>query len=436
MYRCPGETYPIERPIHLGRLAAFYPPCRDCPHRADAAPLPRRTIAQWAAGDGSAGRTVAAFEEGLWGVYRNAFTPDLARNYAAALAMLLRELTRADAPAVVVAGDARPLAPELVAAACDGVRLAGCRAIDLGATTSAGVVCGLEAAGGEGGALLVGNPTGEPHVVGLEFWGPGARPLSWGHGLERLQDLAARPIARPVRRAGPLQRLNIDDRYQAGLRELFHALRPLRVVIDTGCLPLARYLRKLAAGVACELLAADRLPPPAGAAGDGLPRRRPPPLPCRPADSRLRWLGQQVCARAAHLGIWIDGNGETCQVVDERGAVVPGDRLLVVLARHVSSTEASTTVVLEDSAAADIAAALGSLGWQVVRGGSRRAELDAALRETGGALGGGASGRIFHAPASPPCPALPAADALRTLALLLGALSTSDRPLSEVAAPR
>ena len=54
------------------------------------------------------------------------------------------------------------------------------------------------------------------------------------------------------------------------------------------------------------------------------------------------------------------------------------------------------------------------------------------MRDCGAVIGGGPSGRFFHAAVAPP--ALPAADALKTLVLLLGALSTSDRPLSQVAA--
>ena len=36
-YFCPGERHPISRSVHLSRLSAFYPNCRDCVHRADMA---------------------------------------------------------------------------------------------------------------------------------------------------------------------------------------------------------------------------------------------------------------------------------------------------------------------------------------------------------------------------------------------------------------
>ena len=43
-YRCPGERHPISRAIHLSRLAAFYPACRQCQHRHDTGQLPPQTL--------------------------------------------------------------------------------------------------------------------------------------------------------------------------------------------------------------------------------------------------------------------------------------------------------------------------------------------------------------------------------------------------------
>ena len=48
------------------------------------------------------------------------------------------------------------------------------------------------------------------------------------------------------------------------------------------------------------------------------------------------------------------------------------------------------------------------------------------MRTSGALLGGGTSGRIWHREA------VPAADALKTLTMLLAILSKSDAPLSQV----
>ena len=45
-YRCPGQQHPISRAVHLGRLAAFYPACRQCSHRDDTGTLSPRQVEQ------------------------------------------------------------------------------------------------------------------------------------------------------------------------------------------------------------------------------------------------------------------------------------------------------------------------------------------------------------------------------------------------------
>ena len=80
---------------------------------------------------------------------------------------------------ILLAGDARPLTAELVAAAAEGLRSTGCNVVDIGPSTApclAFAVHHLQAAGG----VLVGNPGEDSHTAGLKFWAAGPRPLSAG----------------------------------------------------------------------------------------------------------------------------------------------------------------------------------------------------------------------------------------------------------------
>ena len=437
MYRCPGETYDIDRAVHLGRLATFYSKCGDCPHRSDTATLPRQMVRRLTTVYSQAAAGAALTNEGVVGVYRNQLTPARAREYAAALGLFLSESAKGESPAVLVGGDDRPLTPEFIAVACEGLRWAGCRAIDLGTTTAAGLVRGFAPAAEAHGGLLVGNPTGDPHIIGLSFWGTNARPLSMGHGLERIEQLAQSTLVRTTRTYGGFERMSIDAAYLDSLRDDFHALRPLRFVLETGSGPLKRYLRRLTESVACDVIETGESLPVSSRANDdvlgqGASQLPPPALPRRWIAARLQQLGQHVADHSAHFGVWIDGDGETCHVVDERGSAVPGDALLVLLSRHAAGRVQSRPVAVEPTTSPRATAALKSVGATVMASGETRAEMFDRMRDCGAVIGGGPSGRFFHAAVAPP--ALPAADALKTLVLLLGALSTSDRPLSQVAA--
>ena len=162
----------------------------------------------------------------------------------------------------------------------------------------------LQAAGG----ILVGNPGRQPHVVGLQFWAAGPRPLSAGGSLEPIVERYQAGVDRPARNYGRLHRLQADVPYLAALAEHYHALRPLRVVVDSASRPLVEYLQRLAATVACQV------------------------IPCRAARHDLP---EQVRADAAHFAVCVDGDGETCRVLDEQGRAVPTERLLLLLARQL-----------------------------------------------------------------------------------------------------
>ncbi len=417
-YHCPDQAYPISHAIHLGRLASFSDACRECPHRHDTGSLPGAMVAKltemWST------RVVGArfADEQVEGILRNQITAGDVRQLASALGDCLRSATPAgeNGPRVVLASDGRAIVPELLAAAAEGLRWAGCHAIDIGAGTVGSVAWSIEHQRARGGMLL-GNARQDPQNVSLKFWGLDAKPFSVGGSLSRLQKSFALALGRSSRKAGPLSRMPIAADYLETLSEHFHALRPLRVVIDCASKPIVGWLEQLTANVGLEMIYLhDR---------DTATAPSPPPLPR--SASRTAHVAQVVREGNAHFGMWIDGDGDVCQIVDERGESVPTERVLVMLARHLAESTLAFTVVLEPGSSADAIRALDAMGIHVERSGTTREAMHAAMIEHEALVGGGPSGRIWTAA---PCPTV---DALRTLALLLTILSQSDRPLSEVA---
>ncbi len=441
-YLCPGEQSPISRSVHLGRLARFYPACRQCPQRDDTGSLSTRQVERLVEAQLRGGSKPLFGDEGAGGVYLNDFGPDAAREMAAALGILLQtksprtacegsasehpifsasrgepphavrglsvEHVAHDAadcenayeplatePVVVIAGDGRPSAGELVAAVCEGLRWAGCHVVDIGPASSACLgfaIDHLQTAGG----VFVGNPGCEVQTVGLKFFG-GSGPLSGGGPLDQLREIYDAGPDRPTRTYGSLRRFQAEGPYLAVAAESYHALRPLRFVLDSACRPLAGYLQKLTKPVACEIF----------------PRR----------TTRDRF-SEQVVDDAAHFGVRVDGDGERCEVFDERGRRVSAGRMLVLLARHLRFAKPQAAVVVEDDT---LPALVRAIGDPVVLSDARRSEMASAMRVHKAIIGGGPSGRFWHVDHGPPLP-----DALGTVTALLEILSRSDRPLSEV----
>ena len=195
--------------------------------------------------------------------------------------------------------------------------------------------------------------------------------------------------------------------YLASLSPYYHALRPLRLVLDAGCHPLLEYLQQLVARVACRVI----------------------PLASDPASDHQTpdRLGQQVRNEGAHFGLAIADDGETCRLYDEQGRAATAESLLLLLARHLLTRQPQGVVVLEEGMSPALAKEIELLAGRPVRSGTVRAEMAAAMHRHGAIAGGGPSGRYWH-----PVGDLALPDALRTLTLLLVLLSRDDRPLSEV----
>ena len=349
---------------------------------------------------------------------------------------------------VVIAGDGRPISCELVAAVGEGLRWAGCRVVDIGPATAACLTFAIDHLAASGG-ILVGNPGEKPQMVGLKFWAgraprgggyvqmpypptAGWRPLSAGGGLGTLEKVFRAGVDRPTRRYGPLRRFQAEVPYLAGLAGYYHALRPLRFVLESSCGALVGYLKKLTEPVACRIIecrSADKV---------GWVEQSEPHLALEPAH-RNRWaslrstqptpsrLAERIVAERAHFGVAVGDDGETCRLYDEQGRQVAAERLLLLVAGHLLSERPQRTVVLEAETAAEVAEAIRAAGGRVALSGARRAEMAAAMQAHGGLLGGGPSGRFWY-----DSDGLPLPDALMTLTLLLVLLSQSDRTLSEV----
>lgn len=416
-YRCPGERYAISRAVHLGRLARFFPACRNCKHRHDTGTLSPRQWKRLRETEPRGWKTPLFQPEEAGGTALGQLPPGTVRNLAAALGTCLsRRLFDLPCPppnatdfvpgelAIVVAGDGRPAVAELVAAACEGLRWAGCNVVELGAASTA---CLLYAAAhlGTAGGLLVGTGQAGPHRVALKLFGPGAMPLSEGRGFDAVRQQFEHGVDRPTRRFGGLRRFQAETPYLDLLRPHYHAIRPLRFVLDCTCSPVQTYLEQLTAGLACTFVAGS-------ADGTHLPER--------------------VVAEEAHFGLRIDDDGERCGAVDECGRKVEPARLLRLIAAQVSASRGQSAGKLVVPRGLERLTACNNRSSppftvDVAPPNPSRAVMAAAMRRNRAACGGTPDGRIWYGGSGVPLP-----DALHTLTHLLTLLSRSDRPLSLV----
>ncbi len=426
-YRCPGEEHSISRAIHLSRLAAFYPACRQCQHRHDTGQLNPETVERIYQTEVRSRQRPLFRRDGVRGVFLNDLTPAIAGKIAAAFASLLWQdvpLTgRQDAvsgvgrtrprqpsrrgPSIVVGYDERPSSPAVLSAVIDALRMMGCPVTDVGLASRpcfAFAVDHLQVAGG----IFVSGAGHDASWAGMDLYREGALPLSLGEGLENVQQRYESRVTRPTRSAAFQRAFQATIPYEAGLWKHFHALRPLRIVCAVRPRPMRKTLRKLFARLPCELSEVETT------AAVNAPLKH---------DSLMERIVSRVNKRNAHLGILIDDDGARCWFVDERGQHVNPVGLTAMLARQSRIDHPNASVVAESAAVESVQSLI--TPNELLDGGASAGSISRTMRESNASFAGGLSNLYWFRESFPAC------DAILTLAHVLQGLSRSDEPFSK-----
>ena len=446
LYICPGEGHPISRSVHLSRLAAFYPVCRDCPLRADTGHLPGQIVERLQQTERRVQRRSLYTAEGVRGVYINDLTRKKAGRIATALADLLwedaplvgltetsRRSNRRNRPAVVVGHDERPSAPDIVTGVASALRRMGCQVIDISLTSTPCFRFAVDHLQAAAGIFVTGNGC-QPSWTGMDFVLRGAVPLGDGQvltaeasetapskislpksglSLDLLEERSQRPISRATRHAGPHRTFQVSIPYEAGLWKHFHALRPLTVVSACPTRLARQTLERIFEMLPCTLIALD------------IPNRVRNPVD--PADADIERLSQTVKESRAHLGVLIDDDGQRCGFVDERGELISSRDLTGLLAELMLDEHPAAAIVVESAAEDSLRSRIEKAGGTCLASGPAPARMAQSMSDKNAIFGGGDSGRFWFRESFATC------DAVLTLAKVLDLLSRSDSSFSEVA---
>ncbi len=163
--------------------------------------------------------------------------------------------------------------------------------------------------------------------------------------------------------------------------------RPLKVVIDAGNGPSGVIAAPLYRALGCEVIELYCEP-------DGhFPNHHPDPT----VEANMVDIADKVREVGADLGIAFDGDGDRIGVVDEKGDIIWGDMLLLLLARQLLKTHPQATIISEVKSSQllydDIKAHGGhGLMWQ-----TGHSPIKSKMKETKALLAGEMSGHFFFA---------------------------------------
>lgn len=434
-YTCPGEMYSIPRSIHLARLAAFYPKCRDCEHRLETKMFMPRAEEHFQTVQRRATRPSLLTDECVRGVYLNELDRNRALSWGEAVAaylwdeqpmvvrhdpdaavqLALNDSTSKSAsgkrgPTVIVGFDERPSSPDIATGVVLGLRRMGCSVIDLGQTAAPVVAYHVQSLVAAAGLFVTGAGR-DPSWTGFDLTASCGRPFP-ATGLAKLEDYVNQGVSRQTRQIGRHQPLQGLSEYESSLESHFHALRPLRIVCGTATRLMPRVMERAFSRLPCELTHI------------ALPVRRRNLFDIRDAD--LQKVGRAVVDGQRHLGLVIDEDGRHLVFVTDRGRLVSPREIARLLIEYAQRDHRNARFAVATSWLADVRNWLAGRDATAVDGGESAEQLVGTLVERQAILGLSADGRIWFGHDQPVC------DAIVTLAKVLQALSLSDQPMSEV----
>ena len=257
------------------------------------------------------------------GTVGDQLTADLARAIGQAFATLGWERF-GRAPRLAVGRDNRPSGPELSGAVVDGIVAAGGSAIDVGTLPTPALYFATHTLAVDGGLQVTGshNP---PEFNGFKMVLGGEAVFG-----DAIQDLRGRIERGELRDSGIGDR-GSDASVLAAYRDAIvqrnaPLARRVKVVVDCG-----NGVTSLIAVETLTKLGADVVPLFADSDGT-FPNHHPDPT----VPENLVDLQAAVRREQAELGIAFDGDGDRIGAVDEKGGIVVGDQILVLLGRDLA----------------------------------------------------------------------------------------------------
>ncbi|WP_437733061.1 phosphomannomutase/phosphoglucomutase [Sorangium sp. So ce1335] len=330
-------------------------------------------------------------EYDIRGVAERDLTSELARELGAAFALLLgRELAAgaqpgAARPRVAVCRDGRLSSDRLFAALTDGLRSAGADVISAGVGPTPLLYFAAHHLGTDGAIMITASHNPAPDNGFKLMRG---KASFFGKDIQALADLIEQGAAAGAAPPGSLTEVDLAADYVEAVRAASRlAGTDVRFVIDAGngaAGPLGvRALKAL--GFAPDALFCDI---------DGLfPNHHPDPT----VPENLEALRARVLATGASLGVAWDGDGDRIGVVDERGEVLWGDKLLILFARSLLEERPGSAVLGEVKCSETLYADIASRGGRPILWKTGHSLIKTKMKEEGALLAGEMSGHMFFA---------------------------------------
>jgi phosphomannomutase/phosphoglucomutase len=350
-------------------------------------------------------------EYDIRGVVGTDLTPEVAAQIARAYAAVMRPR----GGPVLVGRDNRTHSPELADAVGVALAASGCHVVDIGTVISpifyyartlwdidAGIMITASHNPSEFNGFKLGGPAGTLYGEEIQQIRRRAErgPFAGGTGAREARDAA-----------GPYLAM-LSERVRLGPRRL-------RVALDCGNGTASLFAPQALAAWGVEVV------PIYCESDPTFPHHHPDPVDAHNLADLIALVRRERC----DLGIGLDGDGDRLGVVDDQGAIIWGDLLMVLYWREILPRHPGADVLVEVKCSQVLVEETRRLGGRPFFYRTGHSVIKAKMREIGAVFAGEMSGHMFFADEY-----YGFDDGLYAAGRLLRILSHDDRPLSALLA--
>jgi phosphomannomutase len=289
----------------------------------------------------------------------------------------LPSLLKADS--VLVGRDVRSSSDEIFRELCRGINDAGADVHDAGLATTPMVYWGTAKFGFDASVQITAshNPA---RYNGLKVSRTGALPVGYDTGLSELEKMLEKPVS-PVSTPGTVKSIDVKSAYIEYMKKFVTDLSGLSMAVDCSNGMASILVHELLGEKPIYLF--DTL--------DGtFPNHEPNPL----EEKNVEPLKKAVLENRSDVGVIYDGDADRVMFVDEKGAFVPPDLIIGLMAHHFLKDEKGN-VLMDIRTSKSVAEYIEKLGgtphmWKV---GHAFAKLK--MRELKAVFGGELAGHYY-----------------------------------------
>ena len=283
---------------------------------------------------------------------------------------------------ITLSRDCRLSSPSFREALLEGLLETGLEVTDLGMTPTPLLYFSIVRLKREGGVMITAshNP---PEFNGFKICV--GKDAIWGPEIQKIREIAE--TGKFARGEGRLSFYDIFPDYKTFILKDIKLKSKLKVAIDPGNGTVGPFIRPLLEELGCEVYSLNLEP-------DGrFPNHHPDPI----VEENLRDLINTVREKGAHVGFGYDGDGDRLGVVDEKGRIVWGDRLLIIFARSILPQMKGAKVIAEVKCSQVLFDEIEKLGGIPIMYKTGHSLIKEKMRREGAVLAGEMSGHMFFA---------------------------------------